>query len=84
MLYFYPLKCHLIIERNLSIIELALLALVLLFAFLALAQAFQLSQAKARILALEMEVVKARSAMVLAQAREWEIHRESGKHQGMD
>jgi hypothetical protein len=65
-------------------VELSVLALVLLFAFLALAQAFQLSQAKARILVLEKELVQARSAQILAQAREWEFHRESGKAREMD
>jgi hypothetical protein len=42
-------------------------------------------EALAQELALaQQELVQARSAMVLAQAREWEFHRESGRHQAME
>lgn len=58
----------------------ALLALVLVRALL---QAVQLVRAEARVEALEQELVQVRSALVLAQAREWEFHRESGRYQGL-
>ena len=50
----------------------------------ALVLAFQLARAEARVLVLEQELAQARSAMVLAQAREWEFHRESGKAREME
>jgi Tfp pilus assembly protein FimT len=65
-------------------VELALLALVLVFAAMALWSALDWKKAQARVKALEKELVQARSAQVLAQAREWEFHRESGKAREMD
>lgn len=65
-------------------VELSLLALVLVFAGLALWSALDWKKAQARVLVLEKELAQARSAMVLAQAREWEFHRESGKAREMD
>lgn len=65
-------------------VELALLALVLVFAALALWSALDWKKAQARVKALETELVRVRSDLVLAKAREWEFHRESAKHQGMD
>jgi hypothetical protein len=59
----------------------ALLAMVLVRA---LHQAVQLARAEAQVRVLEQELVQARSAMVLAQAREWEFHRESGKAREME
>jgi hypothetical protein len=66
----------------------ALLVLVLVRALL---QAAELVRVEALVLALEQELalvqqelVQARSAMVLAQAREWEFHRESGKAREME
>ena len=59
----------------------ALLAMVLVRA---LHQAVQLARAEARVRVLEQELAQARSAMVLAQAREWEFHRVSGKAREMD
>jgi len=59
----------------------ALLAMVLVRA---LVQAVELARAEARVKALEQELVQVRSALVLAKAREWEFHRESGRHQAME
>lgn len=64
-----------------------LLAVVVLLALVlarALVLAFQLARAEARLRVLEQELAQARSAMVLAQAREWEFHRESARHQAME
>ena len=41
-------------------------------------------QLKAQVVALEQELVRVRSELVLAKAREWEFHRESGKAREMD
>lgn len=68
-------------ETVLLLAVVALLALVLVRALL---QAVQLLRLEAQVEALEQELVQARSAMVLAQAREWEFHRESGRHQAME
>ena len=66
-----------------TVLLLALLALLALVLARALVLAFQLARVEARVearvLVLEKELAQARSAMVLAQAREWEFHRESGK-----
>ena len=67
-----------------TVLLLAVVALLALVLARALHQAFQLARAEARVLVLEQEVAQARSAMVLAQAREWEFHRESGRHQAME
>ena len=66
-----------------TVLLLAVVALLALVMARALVQAFQLARAEARILVLEQELAQARSAMVLAQAREWEFHRESGKAREM-
>lgn len=68
-------------ETVLLLAVVALLALVLVRALL---QAVQLLRLEAQVEALEQELVQARSAMVLAQAREWEFHRESGKAREME
>lgn len=68
-------------ETVLLLATVALLAMVLVRALL---QAVQLVQAKARVVALEQELVRVRSELVLAKAREWEFHRESGKAREMD
>ena len=68
-------------ETVLLLATVALLAMVLVRALL---QAVQLVQAKARVVALEQELVRVRSELVLVKAREWEFHRESGRHQAMD
>ena len=65
-------------------VELSLLALVLVFAGLALWSALDWKKAQARVKALETELVRVRSELVLVKAREWEFHRESGRHQAMD
>lgn len=65
-------------------VELSLLALVLMFAGLALWSALDWKKAQARVLVLEKELSQVRSALILAQAREWEFHRESGKAREMD
>lgn len=67
-----------------QVLLLALVALLALVLVRALLQAVQLARALARVEALEQELVQARSAMVLAQAREWEFHRESGKAREME
>jgi hypothetical protein len=67
-----------------TVLLLSVVALLALVLARALVQAFQLARAEARVLVLEQEVAQARSAMVLAQAREWEFHRESGRHQAME
>ena len=68
-------------ETVLLLATVALLAMVLVRALL---QAVQLVQAKAQVVALEQELVRVRSELVLAKAREWEFHRESGKAREMD
>ena len=50
----------------------------------ALHQAVLLARLEARAEALAQELVEVRSALVLAKAREWEFHRESGRHQAME
>jgi len=67
-----------------TVLLLAVVALLALVLARALHQAVQLARAEARVLVLEQEVAQARSAMVLAQAREWEFHRESGRHRAME
>lgn len=67
-----------------TVLLLALVALLALVLVRALLQAVQLLRLEAQVEALEQELVQARSAMVLAQAREWEFHRESGRHQAME
>ena len=67
-----------------TVLLLSVVALLALVLARALVQAFQLARAEARVLVLEQEVAQARSAMVLAQAREWEFHRESGKAREME
>jgi hypothetical protein len=67
-----------------TVLLLAVSALALVFLVQGLLTALDLARAKALVLVLEKELAQARSAMVLAQAREWEFHRESGKHQGME
>jgi hypothetical protein len=68
-------------EQVLLLAVVALLALVLARA---LHQAVQLVRLEARAEALAQELVEVRSALVLAKAREWEFHRESGRHQAME
>lgn len=63
---------------------LAMSALLFLVLARAIYQAIQLIQAQARILVLEQELVQVRSELILALAREWEFHRESGKAREMD
>ena len=46
--------------------------------------AMVLVRAKARVEALEQELVRVRSELVLVKAREWEFHRESGKAREME
>jgi hypothetical protein len=67
-----------------TVLLLAVVALLALVLARALHQAVQLVRAEARVRVLEQELAQARSAMVLAQAREWEFHRESGRHQAME
>jgi hypothetical protein len=67
-----------------TVLLLAVVALLALVLARATVQAFQLARAEARVLVLEKELAQARSAMVLAQAREWEFHRESGKAREME
>ena len=67
-----------------TVLLLAVSGLALVFLVQGLLTALDLARVKALVLVLEKELAQARSAMVLAQAREWEFHRESGKHQGMD
>ncbi len=67
-----------------TVLLLAVVALLALALARALVLAFQLARAEARLRVLEQELVQARSAMVLAQAREWEFHRESGKAREME
>jgi len=67
-----------------TVLLLAVVALLALVMARALLQAVQLLRLEAQVEALEQELVQARSAMVLAQAREWEFHRESGRHQAME
>lgn len=62
----------------------AVSALALVFLVQGLLTAVELAKAKAQLTALEKDLVKVRSDLVLAKAREWEFHRESGKHLGMD
>lgn len=67
-----------------QVLLLALVALLALVLVRALLQAVQLARALARVEALEQELVQVRSALVLAKAREWEFHRESGKAREME
>jgi len=67
-----------------TVLLLAVSGLALVFLVQGLLTALDLAREKARVLALEKELAQARSAMVLAQAREWEFHRESGRHQAME
>ena len=67
-----------------TVLLLAVVALLALVMARALLQAVQLLRLEAQVEALEQELVQARSAMVLAQAREWEFHRESARHQAME
>lgn len=67
-----------------QVLLLALVALLALVLVRALLQAVQLVRALARVEALEQELVQVRSALVLAKAREWEFHRESGKAREME
>ena len=67
-----------------TVLLLSVVALLALVLARALVQAFQLARAEARLRVLEQELAQARSAMVLAQAREWEFHRESARHQAME
>lgn len=62
----------------------AVSALALVFLVQGLLTAVDLAKAKAQLKAMEMELARVRSELILAKAREWEFHRESGKHQGMD
>ena len=67
-----------------TVLLLAVVALLALILARALLQAVQLVRALARVEALEQELVQVRSALILAKAREWEFHRESGRHQAME
>jgi len=67
-----------------TVLLLAVVALLALILARALRQAVQLVRALARVEALEQELVQVRSALILAKAREWEFHRESGRHQAME
>ena len=67
-----------------TVLLLSVVALLALALARALALAFQLARLEARLEAQAQELVEARSAMVLAQAREWEFHRESGKAREME
>ena len=67
-----------------TVLLLAVSALALVFLVQGLLTALDLARAKARVKALESELVRVRSDLVLAKAREWEFHRESGKFQGME
>jgi ubiquitin C-terminal hydrolase len=67
-----------------TVLLLAVSGLALVFLVQGLLTALDLAKEKARAKALETELVRVRSELVLAKAREWEFHRESGKHQGMD
>ena len=62
----------------------AVAALLVLVLARALHQAVLLARLEARLEALAQELVEARSALILAQAREWEFHRESGRHRAME
>jgi hypothetical protein len=67
-----------------TVLLLAVSALALVFLVQGLLTALDLFRAKAREKALETELVQVRSDLVLAKAREWEFHRESGKAREMD
>ena len=67
-----------------TVLLLAVVALLALVMARALHQAVLLVRLEARAKALAQELVEVRSALVLAKAREWEFHRESGRHQAME
>ena len=67
-----------------TVLLLALVALLALALARALVLAFQLARLEARLEAQAQELVEVRSALVLAKAREWEFHRESGKAREME
>ena len=67
-----------------TVLLLAVVALLALVMARALHQAVLLARLEARAEALAQELVEVRSALVLAKAREWEFHRESGRHQAME
>ena len=67
-----------------TVLLLAVVALLALVLARALHQAVLLARLEARAEALAQELVEVRSALVLAKAREWEFHRESGRHQAME
>jgi len=67
-----------------AILLLAVVALLALVLARALHQAVLMARLEARAEALAQELVEVRSALVLAKAREWEFHRESGRHQAME
>lgn len=67
-----------------TVLLLSVVALLVLVLARALHQAVLLARLEARLEAQAQELVEARSAMVLAQAREWEFHRESGRHRAME
>ena len=67
-----------------TVLLLAVVALLALVLARALHQAVLLARLEARAEALARELVEVRSALVLAKARVWEFHRESGRHQAME
>ena len=67
-----------------AILLLAVVTLLALVLARALHQAVLLARLEAQVEALSRELVEVRSALVLAKAREWEFHRESGRHQAME
>ena len=67
-----------------TVLLLAVVALLVLVLARALHQAVLLARLEARAEALAQELVEARSALILVQAREWEFHRESGRHRAME
>lgn len=67
-----------------TVLLLAVVALLAMVLVRALVQAVALLRLEARAEALEQELVRVRSELVLVKAREWEFHRESGRHQAMD
>ena len=66
------------------VLLLAVSGLALVFLVQGLLTALDLVKAREKVTALEKELVRVRSELILAKARDWEFHRESGKHQGME
>ena len=67
-----------------TVLLLAVSGLALVFLVQGLLTALDLARHQELVKVLERELVRVRSELVLAKAREWEFHRESGKHQGME